>query len=74
MTPEEATALKQGSGLPIGEKRRGFFVKYEIGKQNYGQVQQSHWYERTEGGILKPVTLDDSTSKKSPSVKKSEWK
>lgn len=74
MTPEEATALTQGSGLPIGEKRRGFFVKYEIGKQNYGQVQQSQWYERTEGGILKPVTLDNGTSKKSSAVKKSEWK
>lgn len=74
MTPEEATVLTQGSGLPIGEKRRGFFVKYEIGKQNYGQVQQSQWYERTEGGILKPITLDNGTCKKSSPVKKSEWK
>lgn len=63
MTSDEAKTLKQNSsGLTIGEERRGFFVKYEIGKQNYGQVQQSKWYERTGGGILQPVTLSEARS------------
>jgi RecA-family ATPase len=73
MTADEAQALKQSSGLTIGEERRGFFVKYEIGKQNYGQVQQSRWYERTAGGILRPVELREASSTKG-STKKGDWK
>ena len=57
MTSEEAKTLKIPGGGTIGEERRGFFVRYEIGKQNYGQVQQAQWYERKDGGILRPVTL-----------------
>ena len=57
MTQEEAESLRESSGLQIGEERRGFFVRYEIGKQNYGQVENGHWYERTAGGVLRPVTL-----------------
>lgn len=57
MTQDEAETLRESSGLPIGEERRGFFVRYEIGKQNYGQVENGQWYERTVGGIFKPVTL-----------------
>jgi RecA-family ATPase len=57
MTSEEAETLKEISGLPVGEDRRGFFVRYEIGKQNYGQVQGGQWYERTAGGVLRPVNL-----------------
>lgn len=76
MTQEEADSLRESTGPSIGEARRGFFVRYEIGKQNYGQVQQGQWYERTVGGILKPVNLNDGgTSKKSScTVKKSDWK
>lgn len=62
MTQEESDSLRESSGLSIGEARRGFFVRYEIGKQNYGQVQQGQWYERTAGGILKPVTLVQARS------------
>lgn len=57
MTQDEAESLRESSGLSIGEERRGFFMRYEIGKQNYGQVQQGQWYERAAGGVLKPVAL-----------------
>ena len=73
MTPEESESLRESSGLQIGEERRGFFVRYEIGKQNYGQVQQGKWYERTAGGILRPVELREAASTKG-STKKGDWK
>lgn len=57
MTSDEAETLRESSGLGIGEARRGFFVRYEIGKQNYGQVENGQWYERTTGGVLRPVHL-----------------
>lgn len=63
MTEEEAKTLKVSGGGTIGEERRGFFVRYEIGKQNYGQVQQGQWYERKDGGILEPVTLEVSKAR-----------
>lgn len=57
MAEQEAKDLTDRmDGQPIGE-RRGFFVRYEIGKQNYGQVESAQWYQRTHGGILTPVTL-----------------
>lgn len=65
MTEEEAQTLKVSGGGTIGEERRGFFVRYEIGKQNYGQVQQGQWYERKDGGILQPVTLTLSATRSS---------
>lgn len=73
MTSDEAETLRESSGLTIGEKRRGFFVRYEIGKQNYGQVQQGQWYERTAGGILRPVELREAAGTKG-STKKGDWK
>lgn len=61
MTSDEAAKLRESSGLKIGEERRGFFVRYEIGKQNYGQVENSRWYERGAGGILRPVNLVEAS-------------
>lgn len=64
MTPDEAKTLKiAGSSDSIGEARQGFFVRYEIVKQNYGKVQSSQWYERKDGGILQPVTLEVSKAR-----------
>lgn len=58
MTPEDAEKwTDRHDGSPIEEKRRSFFVRYETGKVNYGQVEVGHWFERTAGGILKPVVL-----------------
>lgn len=65
MTAEEAGKLTDRGfeGRPIGDERRGFFVRYEIGKQNYGQVENAQWYERTEGGILRPIVLKETYGK-----------
>lgn len=63
MTQEESDNLRESSGITIGEARRGFFVRYEIGKQNYGQVENGQWYERTAGGVLKHVTLVKASSR-----------
>lgn len=64
MTQDESENLRESSGLSIREERRGFFVRYEIGKQNYGQVENGHWYERTAGGVLKPVKLKATSKEK----------
>lgn len=65
MSADEAEKLtdRDFDGRPIGEERRGFFVRYEIGKQNYGSVENAQWYERTAGGILRPVVLKEAATK-----------
>lgn len=67
MTTDEAEKLtdRQFDGRAIGDDRRGFFVRYEVGKQNYGEVQGGQWYERTAGGILRPVALKEAATSKS---------
>ena len=42
---------------PIGEDRRGFFVKFGVSKENYGRFGAECWYERHDGGVLLPVSL-----------------
>lgn len=66
MTEEEAEKFSEDSprSAPIGAERRGYFVRYEIGKQNYGEVQGGRWYQRTDGGILKPIELWQTNGKK----------
>lgn len=61
MSEDEAGRLTDKiGGQPIGADRRGYYVRYEIGKQNYGQVENAQWYERTSGGILRPVRLQEA--------------
>lgn len=73
MTTNETEKLQEVSGLKINEQRRNFFVKYEVVKQNYGEIENIYWYERTDGGILKKVELKDIATKKT-ATKKGEWK
>lgn len=47
---------------PIGNDRRGFFVRFGVSKQNYTAVQADKWYERRDGGVLLPVDLSTATS------------
>lgn len=54
---------------PVGNDRRGFFVRYGVSKQNYALVEADRWYERGDGGVLLPVDLsasrnNDNSSKK----------
>ncbi|WP_223925548.1 helicase RepA family protein, partial [Aeromonas caviae] len=38
-------------------KRRGFFVRFGVSKQNYDATPLDQWYERRDGGVLVPVEL-----------------
>lgn len=59
MTEEEAARLRDPAcdQQPIGNNRRGFFVRFGVSKQNYSVTPQDQWYERREGGVLVPVEL-----------------
>lgn len=50
MTEEEANKL--------GISNKAEYVKFELGKINYGEDVGATWYKREKGGVLKPVTLD----------------
>jgi len=43
--------------LPIGNDRRGFFVRFGVSKQNYDVTPLDRWYQRKDGGVLVPVEL-----------------
>lgn len=62
MSKQEAACLSDRAfdRSPIGENRRGFFVKYGVSKQNYGLPQQERWYIRQDGGVLIPIDLLDA--------------
>jgi len=64
MTEKEAESLSERTdGAPIGSDRKGYFVKFGISKQNYGQPFEEKWYRRGLGGILEPVQLRESNTK-----------
>ncbi len=41
---------------PIADQR-GFFVKFGVSKENYGFFGAERWFERRDGGVLRPVAL-----------------
>lgn len=59
MTEEQAKILSDRSydRQPIGNDRRGFFVRFGVSKQNYDATPLDQWYKRHEGGVLVPVEL-----------------
>lgn len=59
MTSDEAGKLSDDTfnGAPIGEERRGFFVRFDAPKNNYGSPMATQWYERKHGGVLRPVEI-----------------
>lgn len=65
MTEDESEKFSERmNGPAISSERRGYYVRYEIGKQNYGQVENGQWYRRTDGGILKALTLHPASKGK----------
>lgn len=61
MTPDEAKKLTERMDrAPIGDDRRGYFVRYGVSKNNYGLTPPDRWFERKEGGVLVPVYLKDA--------------
>jgi RecA-family ATPase len=58
MTEDESKRLSdRADRQPIGNERRGFFVRFGVSKQNYSVTSRNEWYERKEGGVLVPVKL-----------------
>ncbi len=59
MTEDEAKRLSDRAydRQPIGNDRRGFFVRFGVSKQNYDATPLDQWYERRDGGVLVPVEL-----------------
>lgn len=59
MTEPEASRLSDRSFdcKPIGNARRGFFVRFGVCKQNYDAIPMAQWFERKNGGVLLPVRL-----------------
>ena len=42
----------------VAESRRDYFVRYSVTKNNYGSPLTDRWYQRHEGGVLKPAHLE----------------
>lgn len=58
MTVDEANSLSDRiDRRPIGNDRRGFFVRFGVSKHNYDTAPPDQWYERRDGGVLIPVEL-----------------
>lgn len=59
MSEDEAKRLSDRSfdRAAIGEDRRRYFIRFGISKQNYDITPVDRWFERQEGGVLRPVTL-----------------
>lgn len=59
MTEEQAKSLSDRAydRQPIGNDRRGFFVRFGVSKQNYDATPLDQWYKRHDGGVLVPVEL-----------------
>ncbi|MFJ1337767.1 helicase RepA family protein [Pseudomonas caricapapayae] len=49
---------------PIGDDRRGSFVRFGVSKQNYDATPVDQWYRRHDGGVLVPVTLVEARKEK----------
>lgn len=58
MTKDEANKLADAPGAnAIGESNKGYYVRFNISKQNHGKPFDDRWYTRVEGGVLVPVAL-----------------
>lgn len=66
MSEEEAKRLSDRAydRQPIGNDRRGFFVRFGVSKQNYDATPLEQWYKRQDGGVLVPVELVDTKKEK----------
>ncbi|WP_019939541.1 helicase RepA family protein [Bordetella sp. FB-8] len=64
MTEQEAERMSDRGfdRSPIGNDRRGLFVRFGVSKQNYDATPLDRWYQRHSGGVLLPVELQDAAS------------
>ncbi|WP_307753741.1 helicase RepA family protein [Xanthomonas albilineans] len=63
MTEDEAKRLSERAHdrQPIGDERRGYFVRFGVSKQNYDATPLDRWYMRHAGGVLVPVELHEAS-------------
>jgi RecA-family ATPase len=63
MTEDEAKRLSDRTHdrKPIGDERRGYFVRFGVSKQNYDATPLDRWYMRHAGGVLVPVELYEAS-------------
>jgi RecA-family ATPase len=63
MTEQEAERLTDRGfdRSPIGNDRRGLFVRFGVSKQNYDATPLDRWYQRHSGGVLLPVELQEAS-------------
>jgi hypothetical protein len=61
MTEKESERLtdRHFELTPIGERRKQF-VRFGVSKQNCGEDLADQWYQRHEGGVLLPVSLEEA--------------
>lgn len=71
MTAKEAERFTERiDRVPIGEDRRGFFVRFGISKQNYCEAHLDRWLQWNKGGVLLPVELYEANSQTQSQGKK----
>lgn len=75
MTEQESEKLsdRPGDRAPIGNDRRGFFIRFGVSKQNYDATPLDQWYERREGGVLLPVELVEAQGRRSGTKARGEF-
>ncbi|WP_454764052.1 helicase RepA family protein [Cupriavidus campinensis] len=61
MTEDEAKQFSDCARdrQPIGNERRGYFVRFGVSKQNYDVTPVDRWYKRHAGGVLVPMELHE---------------
>ncbi|APH56976.1 Replication protein A [Granulibacter bethesdensis] len=71
MNEDEASRLSDHAcgRQPIGNDRRGYFVRFGVSKQNYNAAQLDRWYARQSGGVLLPVELVDADAAREKGVR-----
>jgi len=67
MSAAESARLAD-AGRSISSERRGYYLRFDVSKQNYGILPPERWYERREGGVLRPVALAQIAAGRSASV------
>ena len=67
MTEQEAERMSDRGfdRSPIGNERRGLFVRFGVSKQNYDATPLDRWYQRHTGGVLLPVELQEASKQNS---------
>ncbi len=67
MSAAESARLAD-AGRSISLERRSYYLRFGVSKQNYGILPPERWYERLEGGVLRPVALTPIAAVRSASA------